>query len=111
MAKIPLFVSGNNGNLVINEIGTDEKGGATNNQANNMNELTFIMSQMRELRRQNDDLKTDHKAFKVATSSLLRHINASLHKIFAALAVRRINNQINQFKQINQRQMFKNFFY
>ena len=56
-----------------------------------MNELTFIMSQMRELRRQNDKLKTDLQVFKVATSSLLQHMNARLHKIFAAPTVRRIN--------------------
>ena len=33
ITKIPLFVSGKNRNLVINEIDTDEGGGAINNQA------------------------------------------------------------------------------
>ena len=71
IAKIPLFISGNEGNLEINEIGTDEKCGVTNNQANNMNEMTFIMSQMRKFKYQNDELKIDLQSFKVATSSLL----------------------------------------
>lgn len=66
-----------------------------------MNELTFIMSQMRELRSKNDELKTDLQAFKVATSSLLQHMNASLHKIFVAPAVRKIN-QTDESVQANQ---------
>ena len=46
-------------------MGTDEEGDVTNNLANNMNELTFIMTQMRELRYQNNELKIDLQAFKV----------------------------------------------
>ena len=70
IAKISLHVSGNDRNLVINEIDTDEESGVTNNQANGVSELIFTMSQMRELQRQKDEIKTVIQAFKVATSSL-----------------------------------------
>ena len=40
IAKIPSFVLGNDGNLAINETGTNEEGGVTNN----VNEFTFIMT-------------------------------------------------------------------
>ena len=59
-------------------MGTDEEGDVTNNLANNMIELTFIMTQMRELRYQNNELKIDLQAFRVVTSSLLQHMNASV---------------------------------
>ena len=51
------------------------------------------MSQVQELRRKNDESKTDLQAFKGTTTSLLQHMNASLHKIFAAPAVRRIKKR------------------
>ena len=101
IAMILLFVSGNDGNLASNEIDTDKERGTTNNQTNNMNELTFIMSQMRELRRQNDKLKTDLPAFKVAPSSLLQHMNTSQHKTFVAPAVGRIT-QTDESVQANE---------
>ena len=66
-----------------------------------MNALTFTRSQMRDLQHQNEELKIDLQAFKVAASSLLQHMNASLHKIFAAPAVRRIN-QTDESVQANQ---------
>ena len=59
------------------------------------------MSQMREPERQNDEVKTDLQAFKVAPSSLLQHMNASRHKMFAAPAIRRMN-QTDESVQVNQ---------
>ena len=44
---------------------------------------------MRELRRQNDELKADLQTFKAETASLLQNINVSLHKLVALRLARR----------------------
>ena len=81
--KVPLFVSGKDGHLAVSEIGVGGEGDVTNIGANNRNQMSFIMTQMRELRRQNDELKADLQTFKAGTASLLQNINVSLHKLVA----------------------------
>ena len=54
-------MTGNEGMLVINELGGEE--GNTRNQQNNAGEMTFLITQIRELRRQNEELKSDLQAF------------------------------------------------
>ena len=51
--------------------------------------MSFIMTQMRELQRQNDELKADIQTFKAGTAMLLQNIYVSLHKLVALQLARR----------------------
>ena len=57
--KVPLFVTGNYDNSIINEIGGDREGRVANNKASSRHKMSFVMTQMRELQRQNNELKAD----------------------------------------------------
>ena len=57
----------NEGMLVINEQGGEE--GITRDQQSNADEMTFLITQIRYLRRQNEEIKSDLQALKVSTSS------------------------------------------
>ena len=86
--KVPLFVSGEDGHLAVSEIGVGG-GDVTNIGANNRNQMSFVMTQMRELQRQNDELKADLQTFKAGTTLLLQNINISLHKLVSLRLARR----------------------
>ena len=51
--------------------------------------MSFVPTQMRELQRQNDELKADIHTFKAGTALLLQNINVSLHRIVASQLARR----------------------
>ena len=50
-------MTGNEGMLVVSELGGEE--GNTRDRQNNAGEMTFLIMQIRELQRQNDELKSD----------------------------------------------------
>ena len=47
--KVPLFVSGKDSHLAVSELGVGGEGNVTNIGANNRNQMSFVMTQMREL--------------------------------------------------------------
>ena len=97
-------MTGNERMLVINKLGEEE--GNTSDQQSNVGEMIFLITQIKEFWRQNEELKSDLQAFIVFTSSLLRHMNDSIHKVVAAPTImrRQLNNEKKEVNEANENQ-------
>ena len=89
--------------LVINDLGGEE--GNTRDQQYNISEMIILITHIRELLHQNEELKSDLQAFKVSRSFLLRHMNDSLYKVVAAPAIRRrrLKNEQEEVTEANEK--------
>ena len=94
--KIQLVISGEEGALIINELVEDndedgnEGGGRRNNVGGgNGNELRVLVSAVKSLTRQNEELKNELHIFKSTCNTLLSQLNTSVKRIAMIPSVRR----------------------
>ena len=88
--KVPIIVSGEEATLVLTEVNVDDdedgggSGGASSivgSDAGTAAQIQLLLSTVRTLTRQNDELKTELQVFKNTCNTLLEQVNSNLRRI------------------------------
>ena len=91
--KVPLMVSGEEATLVLNEIIDDDDndnggGGGGNNGSNAVGsdqcirgQMQLVLSTVRMLSRQNEEMKSDLQVFKITCNTLLEQLNENVKRV------------------------------
>ena len=83
MKKVPLMISGEEATLLINEVEEDDEGNFSVPGANRENsaQIRLLLSTVRGLSRQNEELKNELAIFKSTCNTLLEQLNVSVRRL------------------------------